>query len=103
MHYALTEDKQIKEDVVIDIDHLRDNDLSRKRLLSPDWFDLKEPQFELYKRVFKVLVVQQEAYWATMTWSYSDQVSMFYSLLRYFGSYNSYEDYKKHSSKEERI
>ena len=100
MMYALTEDKQIKEDVVIDIDHLRDNDLSRKRLLSPDWFDLKEAQFELYKRVFNVLVIQQEAYWATMTWSYSDQVSMFYSLLQYFGSYSSYENYKKHSSKE---
>lgn len=100
MMYALMEDKQIKEDEVTDIDLISSNDLTRKRLLSPEWFALRQEQFDLYKLVYRVLVVQQEAYWATMTWSYCDQVSMFYSLLRYFGSYGSFDEYKKHSSNE---
>ena len=100
MMYSLMNDKQLREDEVTDIDNLSANDLTRKRLLSPEWFDLKQANFDLYKRAFRVLVVQQEAYWATMTWSYCDQVSMFYTLLRYFGSYGSYEEYKKHSPEE---
>lgn len=100
MMYSLMNDKQIREDEVNDIDNLSANDLTRKRLLSFEWFDLTQTHFDLYKRVFRVLIVQQEAYWATMSWSYADQVSMFYTLLRYLGSYGSYDEYKKHSPKE---
>ena len=97
MMYCLMEDKQFKEDPVTDIDCLASNDLVRKRLLSSEWFDLQKKHFDLYQRIFRVLVVQQNEQWGTMTWSYGDQASMFYSLLRYFGSYSSYEEYRKHS------
>lgn len=97
MMYALMDDKLIKEDPVVDIERLEENDLARKRLLSAEWFDLREEHFTLYKRAAKVLIVQQEAYWATMTWSYADQVSMFYTLIRYVASYDSFADFKKHT------
>ena len=98
MMHALMDDKSFTEDPVTDIERIRENDLVRKRLLSEEWFDLKAEHFSLYKSAYRVLIVQQEAYWATMTWSYFDQVSVFYSLLRYIASYNRYEDYQKHSA-----
>ena len=100
MMYCLVEDQQFKEDPVTDINCLASNDLVRKRLLSSEWFDLQKKHFDLYKRIFRVLVVQQNAHWSTMTWSYGDQAAMFYSLLEYFGSYSSYEEYRKHSPQE---
>lgn len=100
MMYALMNDKLIKEDPVKDIQHLKENDLVRKHLLSSEWFDLQEKHFNLYMRVYKVLMLQQIAYWATMTWSYADQVSMFYSLIRYIASYEKFEYFKKHTSTE---
>ncbi len=95
MMYALSNDSRIKEDTVTDISKLAENDLVRKRLLSPEWFDMKPQHFDLYLLIYRVLIVQQGAYWSTMTWSYSDQISMFYSLLRYMASYDSYENFKK--------
>lgn len=100
MMHALMDDKLVKEDPVTDIDRLEENDLIRKRLLSPEWFDLKSEHFSLYKQVSRVLILQQEAYWATMTWSYCDQISVFYTLLRYIASYKSYEEYIKHTPKD---
>ena len=95
MMFALTHDRLISEDKIDDIEKIQENDLVRKHLLSPEWFMLNEKQFYLYKKVYKVLIVQQEAYWATMTWSYADQAAMFYSLLRYIASYESFDEYDK--------
>lgn len=96
MMHALMEDKSIKEDPVSEIERLGENDLVRKRLLSSDWFKLKPEHFELYQMAYRVLVHKQQSYWATMTWSYFDQVSVFYTLLRYIASYNRYEDFIKY-------
>lgn len=98
MMYALMSDRSIKEDSVVDIRYLKDNDLVRKHLLSTEWFELQEKHFNLYKRIYKVLILQQEAYWAAMTWSYADQVVMFYSFIRYMASYETFEDFKQHTS-----
>jgi hypothetical protein len=100
MMHALMDDKLIKEDSVVDINCFGENDLVRKHLLSPDWFDLQPKHYALYRQVYKVLILQQTAYWATMTWSYSDQVSMFYTLLRYVASYDSFDNFKKHTPEE---
>lgn len=97
MMHALMDDKSVKEDPVTKIDRLCENDLERKRLLSSEWFNLKAEHFSLYKLVYRVLVLQQQAHWATMTWSYFDQVSVFYSLLRYVASYERYEDFIKNT------
>ena len=93
--YALVNDSSFKEDAVVDIERLKENDIVRKHLLSAQWFELQEKQFNLYKQICKVLIHQQAAYWSVMTWSYGDQVAMFYSLLRYIDSYDSYEEFMK--------
>lgn len=100
MMYALMNDELVKEDAVTNIEKLSENDLERKRLQSPRWFDLQKKHFDLYKLVYHVLIIQQEAYWATMTMSLCDQVSVFYTLLRYISSYKTYEEFMKHTPEE---
>ena len=100
MMYALSNDSTIKEDRVEDIDLIGKNDLTTKRLLGKRWFELKKQHFDLYCLAHEVMVVQQQAYWATMTWSYNDQVIVFYTLLKYVASYQSYDEYNKRSAEE---
>lgn len=98
MIYALMNDRTIKEDPVVDIDRLKYNDISRKHLLSKEWFEIKEIHFNLYKSAQALLITKQMSYWSTMTWSFCDQICIFYSLLNYISSYNNYEQFKKISS-----
>lgn len=100
MMHALMDDKLIKEDPVNDINRLSENNLSEKHLLSPDWFNLQQKHFILYKQIYKVLIQQQSFYWSVMAWSYADQVSMFYTLLRYIADYDSFNDFKKKTPEE---
>ena len=93
MIYALHNDKQFKEDKVISIEKLKDNDIERKHLISKEWFILNEKQFKLYKKITKALVINQCYYWSTMTWTYCDEKVMFYSLLNYINQYKTYEEF----------
>ena len=88
---------QFKEDAILTVDDIgKGANFTKKHLLGNEWFNLKDNQFELYKLLYKVFIEQQcKYYWATMTWSYGDQASMFYSLLRYFNSYESFEQYRR--------
>lgn len=97
MMYSMVEDTSFKEDVLSNINNLADNDLTTKRLLNKEWFCLEEKHFNLYNKIYKAFVINQEAYWATMTWSVCDQVSMFYTLLRYFAGFRDFNEFKKHS------
>lgn len=98
--YALMHDANFMEDKVNDITQLSSNDIQRKHLLYSDWFDLKQAHFDLYHIVAKVLTQQQQAYWSTMTWSYCDQICMFYALLDYIASYPDYTEFLKHTPDE---
>lgn len=95
MMYALVNDSGMTEDKVVDFNLISENDLTTKRILSEEWFEIKKEDLELYHLIYNALVVKQEHYWTTMTMSYCDQTVMFYSLLRYFASYKSYEEFSK--------
>ena len=97
MIWALTNDNSFYEkyDKIENIDV---DELSKKHLLSAEWFEIDKKTYDLYLKAYQQLIQKQEAYWAARTWAYSDQVVMFYSLLRYFASYGSYEKYKAVSS-----
>lgn len=95
MIFSLYADENIKEDEITDICQLEKIDLATKRVLSPVWFDITKPQFELYTLIYNVLVLKHQEYWTTMTTSYNDPLISFFSLIRYFAQYQSYEDYKK--------
>ena len=91
---ALTDDLSQKEERITDYNRINKEALVDKRLLSQKWFNLDERRYSLYKLIYNVLVVNCEAYWATMTMSYSDQATSFYSLLRYINSYEDYTQFK---------
>lgn len=95
MMYALVNDSSFKEDTVLEIERLKENDIVRKHLLNAKWFEFQKKHFELYKLVCKVFIHQQAAYWSVMTSSYGDQVVMLYSLLRYIDSFENYEKFIK--------
>lgn len=50
--YAMRHDKSNMEDQIISINDLQYNDLSSKRLLSPEWFDLSEIQYQFYCKMY---------------------------------------------------
>lgn len=100
MMYALVNDNSFQEDMLSDINLIMFNDLTSKHLLSDEWFDIQPKHFELYKKIYQVLIVKQNSYWSTMTWCYGDQASMFYSLIRYISSYKDYDSFKMHSNHE---
>lgn len=68
-------------------------DLIEKRLISGEWFQLTESQFKLYGQIYKVFILNNSSYWATMTLSYADGVSCFYTLIRYINQYETYSEF----------
>ncbi len=95
MIYGIYHDEERMEDKVTDIRKIGENDLESKRILSENWFDINLKQFNLYHLIYDALIIGHTAYWTAMTMSYGDQCSNFYSLLRYFSSYEDYQEYKK--------
>lgn len=93
MIYSLHNDKLFKEDKVIKIESLKDNDIIRKHLLSTEWFVITEKQFLLYKKIAKALAINQNYYWSSMSGAYCDEIVMFFSLLNYINQYQEYKNF----------
>lgn len=70
-------------------------EFAKLRLLSDHWFDLSRDQFECYRRAHNVFIGKQMHYWTLMTCVSIDGVSKFSNMLKYFNSYESYEEFKK--------
>lgn len=92
MMYCLSHDSNTIESEYLS-DGLNDIDFERKRLLSSDWFNLSEQDYNLYLLIYKTIIVDHQHYWTTLTLSYCDQIVRLYSLLRYIASYSSYSDF----------
>ena len=93
MIYALKHDESAREKELKDYSEIDHEDIKKKRLLDPKWFELNESQFEMYKLIYEVLILQHEYYWTTLTSVYNDDTICFYSLLRYIASYPTYEQF----------
>lgn len=93
MMNAIDRDLKSKEDKVSDIRKIAENDLSTKRLLSKEWFEVTREQFDLYQILYETLIVPHQEYWTCMTLCYADQSVAFFELIRYFDRYKSYDDF----------
>ena len=93
MIYALKHDEAAQEKELKNYREIDLEDIKKKRLLNPKWFELKESHFEMYKLLYEVLIVKHEHYWTTLTSAYNDDTICFYSLLRYIASYQTYEQF----------
>ncbi|MDD6188870.1 MAG: hypothetical protein PUB32_04745 [Clostridiales bacterium] len=60
MIYALKHDETAQEKVLKDYREIDLEDIKKKRLLNPKWFELKESHFKMYKLIYEVLIVQHE-------------------------------------------
>lgn len=92
--YAMRHDKSNMEDQIISINDLQYNDLSSKRLLSPEWFDLSEIQYQFYCKMYQTLIVRHQKYWTVLSLSYNEAI-LFFAFIRYISYYPTYEEYQK--------
>lgn len=94
MIVAINTDDSFNEHIE-SLSELDEKDIVSKHLLSSKWFEIDEVTFGLYRKAFRLFILDRsEEYWATMTAAYFDSTVLFYSLLRYFGSFDDYQTYK---------
>ena len=93
MIYAMTHDESTREIVLEDYSTIDLEDIKKKRLLNPKWFELTERHFDLYKLIYQVLIEQHSHYWTTLTLAYNDDALCFYALLRHVANYPTYQDF----------
>lgn len=92
--YSIQKDKSMLDDVLDNIEDVRKIDLSPRRKLSNDWFNISERTYKLYVLIYNSIIRDNEHYWTAMTSINSDQAVMFFSLLRYFAFYESFEQFQ---------
>lgn len=61
------------------------------------WFDLgyRHEVFDLYKTVGSFMTGNSLPYWTVLVSKYGDEVSMFFSLLRYFGKFSTFDEFAR--------
>ncbi|MCM3692182.1 hypothetical protein [Neobacillus niacini] len=78
------------------IEHRYDKSNPEKRKLLPnDWFQLDEKQFDLLKKMKKYFFPNDSTFCFIID-TYFDDALLFETYFRYIGSYESFNDYKKH-------
>ncbi|EKQ52399.1 MULTISPECIES: hypothetical protein [unclassified Clostridium] len=91
--YAIQVD--MKEIEIQNVHSIRTEDFERKNLLSREWFDINEYQFQLYKLIAKYFALYGDIYWSSYTGIYSDDTVKFFSLFHYIDIYETYEEFRK--------
>lgn len=67
----------------------------QKKVLRKDWFQLNEKQFELYKKLYKIVCELNNAWYKTFSGKYSDDLVTFIALLNYMNHFATAEEIKK--------
>lgn len=68
------------------------------KFLNPHWFDINEEVFSLYKLMTRVIVDQNNSWSKIWSSHYADSLLYFVCLIKYFDSFESFDEYKKRSS-----
>lgn len=92
---ALALQDELKEEEILDIGDMKGYDLKTKRLLSLEWFKLKEEQFILCKKIQGILTNYQAFEWTVNSGNFCDYSRLVFSFISYIDSYDTYEDFKK--------
>ena len=88
---SLKED--IKESPLNDVDQIKRELYTEKRLVSKKWFEINKETFELYKRIGNYF--SKATYWSSFQLCYGDDLIMFFSLFNYINTYNDYDSFCK--------
>lgn len=70
--------------------------INQKRILSEEWFDISESQFNLYKKLAHIFYSRKNIYRTIKTGVYTGSVSTLLALFYYIGiEFDDYTEYKK--------
>ncbi len=79
-------------------DSLRYNSISdgvKKKTLDPHWFQLKDFQLDLYKKLYQIICVWDNAWYKSYAGIYSDDLVSLISLLEYMNHFESVDQIYK--------
>lgn len=66
-----------------------------KKLIEPSWFILNDRQLELYKKLYKIICVDNKYWYSTYSGIYSDDLIVFISLIKYINRFKNADEMKK--------
>lgn len=70
--------------------------IGQKRILSENWFDISESQFNLYKKLAHIFYSRRNIYWTVKTGVYTGSISTLLALFYYIGiEFDDYARYRK--------
>ncbi len=99
--WGIVHDPSATEEKVNDITNIKTDEFSRRRVLSPDWFELNEKQFECYKKAANCFIKRQKHHWTVLHCAYADHTIQFFALLRYIDQFD-YVTYLKQTPEQHR-
>ncbi|MGO4699435.1 hypothetical protein AB4Z50_34925 [Paenibacillus sp. 2TAB26] len=85
---------ELQEPVIGHVTDVETYDFKTKRILSKDWFNLNEEQFNLYKVINNILKSEKTSVYHSF---YFDHTILFIGILSYVSEYSTYSDYQKNS------
>lgn len=92
----LAMEENLHEIEINDIKDLNKIDYETKRLLDPEWFDLDERRFIMYKKIYNIFIPLMDKYeWITYGSIFFDYSTLFFCLIQYIGIKESYEQFKQ--------
>jgi len=93
MLVALEDD--LREDEITDLKQIANIDYSKKKLLNPNWFNVDERRFNLYRKINAFFTDMMKRYgWTTHGYMYFDYSTILIALFQYYSGFNIFEDFK---------
>lgn len=86
-------DTSLGEKKISHIKDLETYDFKTRKLLSPNWFKLSQKNFDLYKLIYKILMIDNGNFWTVYGDIFVDYTMLFTSLIKYICTYDSFSEY----------
>lgn len=93
MLVALEDD--LREDEITDLKQISNTDYSKKKLLNPNWFNVDERRFKLYRKINNFFINMMKMYgWTTHGYLYFDYSTILFALFQYYSGFDAFEEFK---------
>lgn len=79
-------------------EHTTKEDFAKLSIISEEWFNLNEKQFNLYLKLSAIFFKRNNISWTTNVGLYTDETILFSTLIEYFRQFENFEEYNKFSS-----
>ncbi|HAB60389.1 MAG TPA: hypothetical protein DCE48_06765 [Lachnospiraceae bacterium] len=87
---------ELKEADITDLKQIEKTDYSKKKLLHPNWFNVDERRYNLYRKINDFFINIMRRYnWTTQGYFYFDYSTILFALFQYYSVFKSFADFKK--------